>query len=89
MIGSADKFGAGFDNLFAVATSRTTTCSAFNNIFSHCNSMDADVMAPGAHLFSIERFYLVIRFYIRTSPSRVTTRLVETKGTLKLKRRIY
>merc|ERR1719474_714454 len=58
MIGSADTFGVGFDNLFVVATSRSGTCETLKDILSHCNAMDDDVMAPDSRMTSIERFYL-------------------------------
>jgi hypothetical protein len=58
MIGSAESFGVGFENLFVVATSRPATCKGLADTLTHCTGMNADVMAPDVPVVSVERFYL-------------------------------
>jgi len=61
MKGSGAAFGAGFDNLYALATARPEVCAnQMGSLFPEkfCYGMDKDAIVPNSTVLAVERIYL-------------------------------
>jgi len=69
LLGSANAFGNGFQNLYAVATARKSTCTKLSSMFpgESCYSRDQSSMPAQISIASVERIYLELE--TQTGPS--------------------